>query len=442
MPEFLKTEDGIQLAVNQREEINDLIGIPPGWILRSGTVAIAIVIAAILAGTAFIKYPDKVPGRGWMNSDLPPIEHYHLIEGVIEEVMVQDRQMTEKDQPMIYLENLTSRDDLHRWTDFIDAYEAVDYIPDYLGLEFPSHLFLGELQPDYTRMQLAFQGFVLTLKQSGVFRQIRTLEQELEYNRKLELLFSKDRRLTEQEFALMEKEYQRNEYLHREKVISDHDMDKTRGELVRYQKQLNNTGQSIIQSQIRDRQLELEISRLTEDRSVRVAEHRMNMMEQIANARERIKAWEDMYYVKAKSSGIVQLEDGIVTSRRIRPGELLATIVPLEADKRRYIQVMQPGSSMAKIKEGLPVIIRFDAYPHKEYGIYKGQVAKISLAPRIMENELIYDIQIPLPDTIRTEYGIEIPFSPRGLVSAEFITEDKSILQRIMSTFLDLLKNR
>lgn len=442
MPDIIKTDEITQVSDHHRSELNDLIGRPPGWILRSGIVAIALVFIAMLTGAGFIKYPDKIQGKGIMNSDYPPTEHYHVIEGVVQEVFVKDRQKIEKNQPILYLENLTSREDLHLWMNFMNAYESIVHIPDFLHLEFPDSLFLGELQPDYTRMQMSFQSFIITLNQSGVFRQINTLSQELKYNKSLKQLYTTDRELTEAEYALVEKDHRRTEHLHKEKVLSDLDKEKSQAELIRFQKQLNNTGQSLIQNQIRDRQLQLEIDRLTEERATKVAEHRLNMLDNITNARDQIRSWEEKYFVKTKSNGILQLEPGIVPSRRIRPGELIATVVSPQKDSRRYIQVMQPGSAMSGIQEGLAVIIRFDAFPYKEYGVLKAGIEKISLTPRQMENGLIYDIQIPLQDTIRTSYGLEIPFSPRSGVMVEFITEDKSILQRILGTFLDLIKNR
>ena len=51
-------------------QIDDLIGVAPGWLLRSGITVIVIVTSVILAVSAFIKYPDKIIAKGIMTSQL------------------------------------------------------------------------------------------------------------------------------------------------------------------------------------------------------------------------------------------------------------------------------------------------------------------------------------------------------------------------------------
>ncbi len=40
--------------------IEDMLGNPPGWLLRAGIGGIALVFLLVLGLTAFIRYPDKL----------------------------------------------------------------------------------------------------------------------------------------------------------------------------------------------------------------------------------------------------------------------------------------------------------------------------------------------------------------------------------------------
>lgn len=45
------------------DAVDDIIGKPPSWIVRRGTIIIIIIIAVIFAGASFIKYPDIIKGK-------------------------------------------------------------------------------------------------------------------------------------------------------------------------------------------------------------------------------------------------------------------------------------------------------------------------------------------------------------------------------------------
>ncbi|MFM2394478.1 MAG: hypothetical protein RLZZ546_2460, partial [Bacteroidota bacterium] len=89
---------------------------------------------------------------------------------------------------------------------------------------------MGELSDDYGRLVLAVEEFQSTLRQAGVFQQINTLKNEIVNNKKLQQVIEKDKNYTEEELALIEKDFGRNSTLNKEGVISDLDREKSRGQ--------------------------------------------------------------------------------------------------------------------------------------------------------------------------------------------------------------------
>ncbi len=86
---------------------------------------------------------------------------------------------------------------------------------------------------------------------------------------------------------------------------------------------------------------------------------------------------------------------------------------------------------------GQRVNLRFDNYPSYEYGMVRGTVQSISLVPR----DNLYTIQIALSHGLVTSYRKELPFRQEMQGTAEIITRDLRLLERIFYQFRNLLDN-
>jgi multidrug resistance efflux pump len=421
---------------------HSFIGNPPTYLMRSGITLIAFVIMVILIAAYYIKYPDKITAKGIVTAYHPPIEHYAKVPGIIDSLYVQDGMQVQKGMVLAYIENDMNVQDLTRLNAFIGSYESVSHVPQFLKIKIPYHLQLGELSDDYGRLVLEMEEFQSTLRQSGVFQQINTLKNEIVNNKRLQQVIQKDKTYTEEELALIEKDFGRNSTLNKEGVVSDLDREKSKGQLLQHQKSYNLTDQSLINNQIKSKQLELEVQKLSEERLVKVNQHIFTIKSTIHDLRKKQRIWEESYIIKAKTSGTASVKSGIAVDRYIKPDEAIATIVPTTGAKDKYVQLIVPSSSIGKIEKGTAAILRFDAYPYKEYGIVKTSVAKIALLlERNKEGKLLYEVHLHLREKIVTTYNHTIPCQPMASISADIITEDKSILERIFSQFLSLVKN-
>lgn len=422
---------------------HSFIGNPPTWLMRSGITLIAFVMIVILIAAYFIKYPDKITSKGVITAYHPPIEHFTKIGGVIDSLFVKDGMEVKKGSKLLYLENDMNIVHLNALTAFINRYENVDHIAGFLSLKLPYKLQLGDLSDDYGRLILAIEEFQSTLRQAGVFKQINTLKNEIVNNKKLQQVIEKDKDYTQEELALIEKDFGRNSSLNKEGVVSDLDREKSKGQLLQYQKSYNQTDQNLIANQIKSKQLELEIQRLTEERTVKVNDHIFKIKNIINDLRKNHKKWEETYIVKAKIDGTANVKSDITKDRFIQPDIVIATIIPKLSSKEKYAQIVVPGTSVGKITKGTAAIIRLDAYPYKEYGILKSKVRKISLLPdKDKDGNIQYEVHLALKDKMISTYNYNLPYQPMASISADIITEDKSILQRIFHQLSDLIKNK
>jgi len=109
----------------------------------------------------------------------------------------------------------------------------------------------------------------------------------------------------------------------------------------------------------------------------------------------------------------------------------------------KYLSALAPSLGVGKVNIGNKAIVKIDAYPYKEFGLIVSVVDKISDTRVVsdIQNQLQYELTVPLHDTLITDHNKTINYSPNMSATLEVITSDKSILSRIMEQFLDLIKD-
>ena len=129
--------------------------------------------------------------------------------------------------------------------------------------------------------------------------------------------------------------------------------------------------------------------------------------------------------------------DGIVSFTRfwnanqsVVKDEPVITVVPLETGNflgRINLKMQRSG----KVKPGQKVNIKLSGYPYLEYGMVRGVIKSKSLVP----SRDAYIIEIDLPDGLTTLYGMKLDFTQNMQGTAEIITEDIRLLQKIVNPF-------
>ena len=386
-------------------EINDLIGNPPNWLLRSGIMMIAIVTSIILIGAYLFNYPDKLTGMGTLTSDNPPIEIISRSTGYIDKIHVAEDDFINKGGAILYINNTTDQrqvEILQRW---IEKYENITDPRRYLQLEFEKGLQLGVLQGEYAGLQLKYNELRQTLKDGVIFQQINNLSREIEKIKTLNISQQKEKEIYKQELELTDKDYKRNESLNSDGVISDLDLERAKTTLLQKERQYEGMNNTIIQNKIRIEQLELEKLKLGEQRSNTIKDYQFAIAELIARIRASVTNWTNTYTVEAPISGNITYLVNINEQKNLQQGESIGYIIPENSDKK-YVSAIYSMNNIGKMEKGQKAILRFDAYPYKEFGSVIGKVRSISPVPSTnTEGELFYEVKIPVDEVIITDYS-------------------------------------
>ena len=145
---------------------------------------------------------------------------------------------------------------------------------------------------------------------------------------------------------------------------------------------------------------------------------------------------------KAPVSGIVfQLpikKAGAVVQTGTRIAEISAQESPL------ILRSQMPTNQSGSLKEGLPVKIKFDAYPYQDYGLLEGQLSEIS--PTTSEIDTadgkveVYKLEIILNQTCMPSANQCIPLRPGDTATAEVIVRQRRIIDFVLDPFKKLQK--
>ena len=124
----------------------------------------------------------------------------------------------------------------------------------------------------------------------------------------------------------------------------------------------------------------------------------------------------------------------------LQSGQRIARIAP--KGKEMVIKAQMPSSETGFLKVGMPVKVKFDAYPFQEYGIAKGNVKWIS--PDSKEAKQggaeIYELEISLDKPYIENDNKRIKLTPGQSATAEVIVRQRQVIDLLLDPFKKLQK--
>lgn len=109
-------------------------------------------------------------------------------------------------------------------------------------------------------------------------------------------------------------------------------------------------------------------------------------------------------------------------------GETVFVIVPTE-DSAPIGKALLPMQGAGKVRVGQRALIRLEGFPEQEYGFLEGKVTSISPVPDEGGN---FVVEITPTQGLKTHYGKVLPVMKVMMGTAEIVTEERSLLERLM----------
>ena len=423
------------------DEVQEIMGRKPAWILRWGITVLLAIAAGIVLGCYFIKYPQTVSAEITLTSDYPPSDLAARVTGILDSVCVSNGDKVAPGQLLALVASAARYEDVILVEGMLKAdagHSLIDGKEDSRALE---ALRLGDLQRDWIEYLRACSDYGDYLRIDQIGRKKSLLASQIasarEYYGKLE----GQRGMIEEELVYEQKSLRRDSLLFQKKVMAEAEYENTLKTYISKKNSLAGFDASMANAQLSRLQLEQQVLELETQRTVDVAEYERRINQAKESLLGQIALWKEQYAIIAPYGGVVSLQNVWGRGQRVNPGDLIASVA-IDGGMKVMGRLKVPSSGFGKVMVGQTVNIKLNGFPYLEFGILKGVVASISSVPEDTQYGLAYTVDVALPRGLESSYRKDLPFVQNMDGTAEIITEDMRLIERFIQPIRSLFRNR
>ena len=408
-------------------EITEIISRPPSWLLRWGASLMALIIVGLIVLSWVVRYPDVVQAPLYLTTARAPYLITPKINGRIRQILVHDNQAVRFGQTLAVMESSANYDEVKLLKIRVASLRETVFtgrIPSTFAIDNFTHL--GELQP-------AFEVFNRTWTQMRTFTQRDYYQRRKQIiNVELSTLATMTNKMQEQlavlqkDMELGEMDFKSQKSLYNENVIPESDYRKANSQYLIKQLPFKQGEQTLlnIRSQISIKQNEmLELDK-------QYFELKSSFTQTFNTLNNLIGDWEINHLITAPAAGLVTAPLTLQTNQQVRVDSPVFFITPPGSVYYGIAKIPQQNSG--KVKTGQKVIIKLAGYPFQEYGILLGVITEVT---PLSESDNTYQSKIQLSRGLITSYQKRLQFRNGMVGIAEVVTDDVSLLNRILYNF-------
>ena len=408
------------------DEIQEVIGYRPHWIIRKGNILFLLIILFLLSLTWFIRYPDIINGSARLVALDPPKLITSKVEGKLLKLFVANEQLVQKGQHLGYMESTAEYKEvitLQRWVDTIirsTENNNDDILVSYPLPELPD---LGELQTNYQSFQDELAETRQTLTTGYYEKKKLSLEKDLDYLSDLKSNSLQQQQLLRKDKQLQDTEYKAYESLAKDKVIAPLELNQYKSKVIAKEQSLEQLNVQITNNDISSHGKEKELL----DLKKQVIDEQQKFHSALLELKSEIEKWIQQYVLTAPEEGKILFVSSLQENEMISDGQDLFYVQPQQS--QFYAELMAGQKGLGKIKLGQKVMIKVESYPSEEFGYINGEVNYISNLPNRSDSFLI---NVNLPKGLQTNYGRKIFFRNDLSAQAEIVTDNRKLFDRLM----------
>jgi len=420
------------------DEFQEIVQQSPRWMIRSGIVLIFGILLFLLTCSYFFRYPDVITANIVVLSENPPAYLAARTTARIDSLMAVNQQLVSENQIIAILENTANFEDamklkelLLRLEPFIQTFDTISAtIPDY-------RLQLGDIQSDYSSFVRLYNDYFSFLRLKLYPKKIKSLKQQVAMNRIYYDRLLAQKQDMESDLRITNNQFRRDSLLQIKLVLSDLDLEKSKGLLLQKRFNTNGARTKLAETQSAIIKLEQDVVDAEMGFADQKKKAQNSLIEAMNVLKSRLAYWEQTFIIRSPIAGNVSFSNFYNKNQQVKKDEIVFAVIP-EKQSQIIGRISLPLKGAGKVAQGQKVNIRFDNFPYMEYGFLKGTVKSISLMP----NNENYVVEVQLPQDMKTNYNIPLKFSQEMQGSAEIITEDLRLIQRFFNPVKSMLKHR
>ena len=354
------------------------------------------------------------------------------VSGKIEVILVHDKAFVRENTPLAIIQNTASYKDVFLLKSIVESHSNDENF-DFKKLK---NAQLGDIESTYALFHAAYIANELNAELQPFQVEGNAQNSESVQIRERLSILQQQKKLNEIELQLQKNDVNRYETLFNKGVVSTQDFENKKLGYLQAVKGYKNLLSSI--SQLKSSLIDN--SRTSKGTKINGTKEEVNLesskMQSFYQLKKVIKDWELAYVLKSSVAGKVSFLQIWTENQSIVSGDNVFSIIP--AIEKGYIgKSKAPALNSGKIKIGQDVNIRLANFPDSQFGMLNGKINNISLTPDKDGNLLI---DVSLSQKLETSYHKIIPFQQEMTGSAEIITEDLRLIERLLYQFRDVFK--
>ena len=409
------------------EQVQDILTRPPKWIVRWGISVICGIILFCFIGSFFFYYPEVIQAEVTVTTQNPPTWIIARNTGLLKERYKQDKEPIHKGELVAVLENPARTIDVLKLKLILNKGTSIDNGTAW-DVQLPEDLSLGMIQGAYSTLQKAVNDYrsfesldLYGRKIDAAERQLKGYALYLEHLKNQVTLSKKTAQIVENDFLREKKLYEEN----LTSLVTLEESDKT----------LLSAKQNVEQLQTSISSANIEMAKLQSA----LVEMLLQQQQEMAALKTNLKlAWNDLgvgegnleigYALRSTSAGILSYNEIWKENQNVEAGDKVFSVVSTSPGKI-IGRLKIPVEGAGKVKKGHRVNIKVDGFPYMEYGMLTGRVETVSL----LSDDEVYPALVNLPHRMETSYHKILPFNGEITGTAEIITDEMSLAQRILN---------
>lgn len=419
------------------EEVREIMGQIPGWIVRWGLSVIFGVFMVIVLGSYFFKYPETITAPIVITTINPPAELICKVSGKIQKLFSSDGQEVVSGSLIAVIENTTDFDDYLSLKDELaltnneNSWEnAVLEHEDTLMLS------LGDIQNSFETYKKNWNSFRNYLLAGFTDQKTELLQKQIEKKEEYIQILEQQKALQDIDFRLSKKRVVKDSAIFVKGGISEKEYETEKQLLLQkesalkgYEASLNNAASSVLT--MKENLLELHLKKQSE-----ISQYIIMLDESKQTLETSIRKWEELYMIVSPVAGKIAFSSFWSENQMVNAGDRLATVVP-SAPTRIIGRTIIPRAGFGKVEVGQKVNIKLSGFPYMEFGMLTGYISSISMIPE----KDGYVAEIELPQGMLTNYSEDLRFIHEMDGTADIITQQTRMISRFINPIKSMVKN-
>lgn len=429
----------------QSESVQDLLGKMPHWLIRWGMTALFVFILMLLIGAWFIRYPDSIPAKVRLTTDQPPIPVVARAAGQVR-FFVGNNQWINEGENLGVIQSASNYDDvmyLKSW--MVELEGMVERLDVNEVIPLSQNPKLGALQAPYSAFLQRYYDFRYFANTSYFPNRISSLKNQIATHGSSKADILSQKALMQRELTLAESKYKTDLQLFRVGAISRVEKDASEATVLAVRRNVIALDNQISSYDLQTNSYRENLLDLENQYNEQAKNYQSNLRDSFRILKGALEEWELNFMLRAPVSGVVSLYQIQKDNQFAQAGEEVMTLLPKKGEGGNIVaRGFLPSVGTGKVKEGQKVRINLDGFPTHEFGSLDGRVVSISQVakqpnPQEPSNFLI---TISVPQNMMTAFKKPIQFRNEMPATAEIITEDLNLLERIFYQIRKVLINQ